>query len=155
DALDAPRVVDHPSFLVAGVTERYGCDDSAGIPSQWQRFVPKIGSVPGEVGRVAFGVNYNGDDDGHFDYLCGVEVASFSGLSRDWARLRIPAHRYAVFEHRGNVSTIRRTHNTIWTAWLPSSGYEVADAPHFERYGEQFDGRTGEGGVEIWVPIAA
>jgi AraC family transcriptional regulator len=155
DDLLPPRIVDYRSFLVAGVAERYGCDDSAGIPSQWQRFVPKLGAVPGRVGGAAYGVNYNGDDDGNFDYLCGVEVASFAVLSREWSRLRVPAHRYAVFEHRANVSTIRRTHNTIWTTWLPSSGYEVADAPQLERYGEQFDGRTGEGGVEIWVPLGA
>src|SRR5262252_4704191 len=105
DDFAPPRIVDHPSFLVAGISERYGCDDSANIPSQWQRFVPSLGSIPGQVGRVAYGVNYNGDDDGNFDYLCGVEVASFAGLAREWSRLRIPAHRYAVFEHRDNVST--------------------------------------------------
>lgn len=151
--LAPPRIVDHPSFLVAGIAERYGCDDSANIPSQWQRFVPSLASIPGQVGRVAYGVNYNGDDEGNFDYLCGAEVASFADLPRSWARLRIPGQRYAVFTHAGHVSTIRRTHNTIWTKWLPQSGHEVADAPHFERYGENFDGATGNGGIEIWLPI--
>ena len=28
-------------------------------------------------------------------------------------------------------------------------------APRFERYGEEFDGATGQGDVEIWVPLAA
>lgn len=65
----------------------------------------------------------------------------------------MPAHRYAVFTHREHVSTIRRTHNTIWNDWLPESGFEAADAPSFERYGEEFDGATGFGGVEIWLPI--
>ena len=154
DDLEPPRVLTHPSFLVAGVGERYGCDDSAAIPSQWQRFVPSLGSIPGQVGRAAYGVNYNGDDDGSFDYLCGVEVGSFAGLARDWTRLRIPEARYAVFTHRDHVSTIRRTHNTIWTTWLPQSGHEVADAPHFERYADDFDGATGNGGIEIWLPLA-
>jgi AraC family transcriptional regulator len=31
----------------------------------------------------------------------------------------------------------------------------VADAPNFERYGPDFDPRTGTGVVEIWVPIKA
>jgi AraC family transcriptional regulator len=153
DDLEPPRIVTHPSFLVAGLAERYGCDESAGVPSQWQRFVPSLGSVPGQVGRAAYGVNYNGDDDGNFDYLCGVEVSSFAGLARSWGRLRIPEQRYAVFAHRDHVSTIRRTHNTIWTKWLPQSGYEVADAPHFERYGDDFDGQTGTGGIEVWLPL--
>jgi len=58
-----------------------------------------------------------------------------------------------VFTHAGHVSTIRRTHNTTCARWLPQSGHEVADAPHFERYGENFDGATGLGGMEIWLPI--
>jgi hypothetical protein len=29
----------------------------------------------------------------------------------------------------------------------------VADAPNFERYGESFDPVTGNGGLEIWVPV--
>ena len=56
----------------------------------------------------------------------------------------------------GTRSTCRRfaaRSNTIWSKWLPESGYEAADAPTFERYGEEFDGVTGLGGVEIWLPI--
>jgi predicted transcriptional regulator YdeE len=33
---------------------------------------------------------------------------------------------------------------TIWTKWLPESGYEAVDAPYLEYYGEEFDGR--------WLP---
>jgi AraC family transcriptional regulator len=62
---------------------------------------------------------------------------------------------YAVFSHSEHVSTIRSTWTTIWNAWWPSSGHELADAPDFERYGEEFDPRTGLGGLEIWVPIKA
>ena len=69
--------------------------------------------------------------------------------------MRIPACRYAVFSHRDHISTIRATHVTIWSTWRPESGHEVADAPNFERYGEEFDPRTGNGLVEIWLPIKA
>ena len=48
---------------------------------------------------------------------------------------------------------IRRTVNTIWNHWLPASGHKLADAPNFERYDEKFDPATGNGGLEIWVPI--
>ena len=39
-------------------------------------------NVPGQVraGGVTFGVCYNMDDDGSFDYLAGVEVSGFSDL---------------------------------------------------------------------------
>ena len=37
----------------------------------------------------------------------------------------------------------------------PSGGswLKVADAPNFERYDDKFDPATGNGGLEIWVPV--
>ena len=52
-----------------------------------------------------------------------------------------------------HISTIRRTINTIWNHWLPASGLKAADAPNFERYDENFDPLTGDGGLEIWIPV--
>ncbi|HEY4645165.1 MAG TPA: GyrI-like domain-containing protein [Steroidobacteraceae bacterium] len=126
-----------------------------GNSGAWQRFLPHFGNIPGQVGRVAYGVNFNGDDEGNFDYMCGAEVANFSALPPDFSRVRIPEQRYAVFSHRGHISDIRRTWSTIWTKWLPESDHEVVDAPMFERYAEDFDPRPGKGGVEIRIPIRA
>jgi AraC family transcriptional regulator len=151
--LDPPRIVDGKPLLIAGLNERYGSASGANIPAQWQRFTPRLGHVSGQVGRTAYGLIYNGDDEGNYDYLCGVEVADFSRLPDDIDRLRVPAQRYAVFAHRGHISGIRSTWNTIWTKALPESGYDLVDAPAFERYGEEFDGTTGAGGLECWVPI--
>lgn len=153
--LESPRFVDAPTLLIAGSSERYTCESSAGIPAQWQRFVPHFGTVPGQVDKKAYGVGYNGDELGNFDYLCGVEVRDFSRLPKELACVRIPARRYAVFAHRGHVSMIRRTWNTIRTQWLPKSGYQRAVAPDFELYGEDFDPTTGTGTLEIWLPIKA
>ena len=102
---------------------------------------------------MAYGVCCNGDDAGNFDYIAGVEVADFSDLPREFSGVRIPEQRYAVFTHREHISTIRRTINTIWNHWLPASGFKVADAPNFERYDDKFDPLTGNGGLEIWVPV--
>jgi AraC family transcriptional regulator len=151
--LEQPRFENGKTLLVAGLSERYDCDSSKAIPSQWQRFVPYIGNIPGQIGGTAYGVCCNSDEEGNFDYICGVEVADFSELPPELTRLRIPARRYAVFTHRDHISTIRRTVNTIWNKWLPESKHEVADAPDFERYGPEFDPKTGTGGVEIWIPL--
>src|SRR5436190_14553404 len=152
--LQPPRFATGKAFLVAGVGARYNhADSGAGIPNQWQRFHQKAGEIPDRVGKVAYGVCCNGDDSGNFDYIAGIEVSDFSDLPREFSRVRIPAQRYAVFTHSEHISTIRRTVNTIWNHWLPSSKLCVADAPNFERYDEKFDPATGNGGLEIWVPV--
>jgi len=153
DNLQAPRFETAKAFLVAGVGDRFSHENGAGIPGLWQRFHQTAAHVPGRIGQVAYGVCCNGDDAGNFDYIAGVEVSDYSDLPREFAKVRIPAQRYAVFTHREHVSTIRRTVNTIWNHWLPASGLKIADAPNFERYDEKFDPATGNGGFEIWVPV--
>jgi len=140
-------------LLIAGVGERHTWETSKAIPAQWQRFVPYLGNIPRQVGRTTFGVSYNGDDVGNFDYIAGTEVTDFSDLPATFSRLRVGPQTYAVFAHHEHISAIRRTVCTIWTKWLPDSGHEVVDAPSFERFDEAFDFRTGMGGLEIWIPI--
>jgi AraC family transcriptional regulator len=151
--LEKPRFEQTKPLLIAGIGRRFGCDSGATIPMQWQEFLPHLGHVPGQLGSHAYGVCCNNDDDGNFDYVCGVQVSDFSGIPADWMRVRIPAQRYAVFRHAEHISSIRRTCNTIWNQWLPASGLKPADAPFFERYGAEFDSATGMGGLEVWVAV--
>ena len=154
DKLRPPRFETGKALLVAGISERCTHEnEGAGIPSRWQRFHQKVAEIPDRVGQVAYGVCCNGDDSGNFDYIAGVEVSDFSDLPREFGRVRIPEARYAVFTHSEHISTIRRTVNTIWNQWLPASGLKVADAPNFERYDVNFDPLTGNGGLEIWIPV--
>ncbi|MDA4634384.1 GyrI-like domain-containing protein, partial [Escherichia coli] len=152
---EEPRIANGKPMLVAGIGERYTCQTSSGIPAQWQRFTPYFGHINGQIGNVAYGVCCNSDDAQNFDYIAGTEVADFSDIPQEFARLRIPAQTYLVFSHRDHISTIRSTIMTIWGKWLPESGHALADAPNFERYGPEFDPRTGNGGMEIWIPIKA
>jgi AraC family transcriptional regulator len=153
DNLEAPRFETGKPLLVAGIGERYNHENGAGIPGQWHRFHQAVDDIPGRIGKVAYGVCCNGDDAGNFDYIAGVEVRDFSDLPRQFSKVRIPEQRYAVFTHADHISTIRRTVNTIWNHWLPASDLKAADAPSFERYDENFDSLTGNGGLEIWVPV--
>src|SRR4029079_1384715 len=103
-----------------------------GIPNLWHQFHQSVDHIPARIGKVAYGVCCNGDDAGNFDYVAGVEVADFSDLPREFARVRIPQQKYAVFTHAEHISTIRRTVNTIWNHWLPISGMKAADDERVE-----------------------
>src|SRR5262249_51359064 len=60
--LEPPRFVRAKPLLIAGISERYTCESGAGIPAQWQRFLPHFNHMPSQVGKVAYGVIYNTDD---------------------------------------------------------------------------------------------
>jgi AraC family transcriptional regulator len=151
--LQPPRFENGPALLIAGLSERYTFETSAGIPAQWQRFVPHLGHIPGQVGWVTYGVICNSGDAGNMEYICGVEVSDFALVPQEYARLRIAEQRYAVFTHLDHISTIRRVWFTIFNKWLPESGSKIAEAPEFERYDGKFEPVSGMGGFEIWIPI--
>lgn len=151
--LAPPRFEKLPERMLAGLTERYNCESPAGIPSQWQRFTPYLGTIRGQVGQLAYGVIYNFDKEGNFDYLCGVEIKGSVELPGELTTLTVPAREYAIFLHRGHVAGVRSTFTAIWNDWVPQSGREVAEAPSLECYGPEFNPQTGLGGFELWIPL--
>jgi AraC family transcriptional regulator len=153
--LSEPRFEHLDGFVVAGLACRYNAQDVTGIPDQWQQFVPYIGQIPGQVGEQTYGVCCNGDGEGNFDYLCAVRVNSPTGLASQLTSLEIQPARYAVFTHSGHISDFSKTVYTIWNQWLPKSDVEHAEAPDFELYDERFNPMTGDGIVEIWLPVRA
>jgi AraC family transcriptional regulator len=147
------RIVHNEAKLILGMGQPCAAVGDPGIPGLWNRFVPHIGHVPGQVGNIAYGVICNSDDSGNYDYIAGVEVRSFPTEPGEFRRVRIPPQWYAVFEHRDHVSAVAGTWKAIWENGLSAAGVKAADGPAFELYGEQFNGMTGTGGFEIWVPV--
>jgi AraC family transcriptional regulator len=148
-----PRFVAAAELRTVGLPAHYSYDTTAGIPGQWQRFMTFAMTIPERRPGIPLGVTMNVDADGGFDYLCAVEVSAFSTMPAGCVRVSIPAHRYAVFEHRGHVSTIQKTYSAIWDEWLPEHQLTSSDAPGIERHKDTFDPRTGEGGVDLWIPV--
>ncbi|MCH8478649.1 MAG: AraC family transcriptional regulator [Wenzhouxiangella sp.] len=156
DALESIRPVrfeNLDAFTVVGSCQRYTWQSDDGIPGQWARFAPRIDSIAGRSGEASYGGCFDSDDEGAFNYLCGVAVAPGKHPPSDLDQVGIPSARYAVFFHAGHVSGLKETIKTIWNHWLPNSGFQPAGTPDFERYDDRFDPQTGFGGVEIWVPM--
>ena len=152
--LDPPRVVDVHNMRIVGLAERCSFHTTITIPAQWQRFMEYHDAIPFKCGDIPVGVNYSADDDGQFLYMCGAEVHRFEKYSRELLHLEVQPRQYAVFEHRGHVSTIYETYRCIWNEAMPATGRAVADAPIIERHNPAFNPRTGEGGLTLWIPLA-
>ncbi len=149
--MELPRYEQRSAMVIVGISERYEEKAAGHIPSQWKRFAPLISGIEGKNGEAAFGVRYNFDSKGNFDYLCGVEVSATAVVEDSLCRLEIAPQKYLVFLHADNVSTIWNTCNEIQQSW--PEGVEKLDAPDFEYYGPNFDPLSGNGGVEIWIPV--
>jgi AraC family transcriptional regulator len=153
--LPPPRLVALGPLIIAGLARRFSVDDFAGIPSLWQEFHPHIATVPQRRDAATFGLVADMAAEGEsYLYLAGVEVAGLADLDPRFTAIRLPAQRWAVFEHRGHVTTIASTLGAIFGVALPAAGLTAGDLPDLiERYDKRFDPWTGTGGFEIWIPL--
>jgi AraC family transcriptional regulator len=151
--IEPPRLIESPAIRVVGLVEHCTWEGAIKIPAQWQRFMPYVSAIPAPLQRFPVGVGRVTDDDGQFDYICGIEVARFGEIPPELVQLEIPKRTYAAFQHRRHIMTLRETYVAIWNKALPELGRVGADAPLIERHNPTFDPRTGEGGVELWVPL--
>jgi AraC family transcriptional regulator len=153
--IESPRFETLDVLLIAGLNHRYnGLEDSAGVPGQWEQFASEQSRIRGRVGSTAYGVCFNLDDEGSMDYMCGVQVAAFGAQPSQFACLRVPRQKYAVFVHREHIAGIRRTWDAIWNGWLPQSGHTVTDAPLLERYDDAIHPQSGRGGFSLLIPLS-
>ncbi|MEO5820678.1 MAG: AraC family transcriptional regulator [Vicinamibacteraceae bacterium] len=153
--LEPPRLVAEAGLRVVGLAEVCSFDSSLTIPAQWQRFMELYDAISARLERMPVGISEMADDDGEFRYVCGAEVTRFERTPDGLIELEIAPREYAVFEHRGHVSTIYDTYAAIWNQALPAMGRVVADAPIVERHNAAFDPGTGEGGLTLWIPLEA
>jgi AraC family transcriptional regulator len=151
--LDPPvlRALEDRSF--AALAGRFSVFEMQDIPALWRRFMAFYPLVKDKQDPVPWAVVSAPDDDGVFDYACALRVPPASALPHGLSRMQVGAHRYAVFTHAGHVSLIRGTYESIWNSALADSGWTLADRPVLESHRAGFDPRTGEGGLEIWIPV--
>ena len=150
--LSPPRFEQGRAFLLAGIRRHHRFVDALSTVSrQWREF-REHPHFRGPRAPRAYGAMCSTSGDS-FEYMTALEVDSFDGLPADMGRMRVPAQQYAVFTHSGNVATLPETWQIIMEQWLPQSDYRDAETPAFELYDQRFDPATGEGGVEIWLPV--
>lgn len=90
----------------------------------------------------------NGKD---FDYY--IACATDRKAPKDTVEYVIPAATWAIFDCVGPMpQAIQELQKRVVTEWLPTSGYEYADAPDIEVYPEG-DTLSQDYKSEIWLPV--
>lgn len=152
------RIEKKEAFKIVGVKENFNMnvDESfAQVPLFWQKSVQDgiITKLCGVMSQPPLGILgvctcMNGKD---FDYY--IAVATNKETPEGMVEYTVPECTWAVFECIGPMPTaIQELQKRIVAEWLPTSGYEYADAPDIEVYSEG-DQQSATYKSEVWLPI--
>ncbi len=148
ETLGAFRIVGMKTTLPTDVALSF-----AAVPAFWGASAPRVPELlPLAAGmpRGLLGVSTcTGGET--FDYY--IAVASDAPVPVGMACYEVPAGTWAIFECEGPMpEAIQTLEKRIVTEWLPTSGYEYANAPDIEVYFEG-DQRSPQYRSEVWLPI--
>lgn len=154
------RIEHKPAFRIIGYGRTVGAslEENAGIiPQMWtelamsgevaklmQRMVPST-AYPGGLLGVCGAV---GEE---WKYYIAVATGQNETLPEGMEESVVPESDWAIFPGRGRMpEAITDLERRVITEWLPSSGYEYADAPDIEVY---LTPNPQNAVFEVWMPV--
>jgi AraC family transcriptional regulator len=147
------RTVEMPALHLVGLADRFTRDTISRIPALWEKFIPRLKEIKHRKGWITYGACI-GTPDKELEYTAAVEVDEPGPVPEGMVALTLGAGAYALFTHEGHIRDIGKTWDAITHQWMKEEGYIHRDKAHdFERYDERWNPQTGEGPVDIYLPI--
>ncbi|MBD8488876.1 GyrI-like domain-containing protein [Echinicola sp. CAU 1574] len=157
--MHAPRIINisKSHFIGMRVEMSFSNNQTAKL---WKSFMPRKMEIEGVLDEALYSLEVfpNGffeafDPIVHYEKWAAVKVNAEAKASDGMEYLAVPEGNYAIFIHRGPASEAPKTYQYIFQKWLPNSGYQIDDRPHFAVMGEKYKNDDPESEEEIWIPI--
>lgn len=121
------------------------------VPKMWETAavngtIPKLAEMMDTPVKGLLGVSICNDEE---DWRYFIAVAS-TKEGDGFDEYTVPASTWAVFPGSGTNQSVQELEQSIVTEWLPTSGYEYADAPDIEVYLNP-DPQNAQ--YEVWIPV--
>lgn len=157
------RIVEKDTFHIVGIKKRVpivfnGVNPE--IATMWQSLNSEMISLLKSLsnveplGLISASVNFSAErmeEKGELDHYIGV--ATTRDCPNNLTNLEVPALTWGVFEAIGPFpATLQDVWGRIYSEWLPSSNYEVAQGPEI-LWNEHKDVTSPNFKSEIWIPI--
>ena len=160
----ADRITHSPQFRQVSKLKTAGIRGTTSLfnnslPQLWEQFLSLDSDLfvsGGERYCICETLNtvYSEDGNVSFSVMLGGAVKNLGSIPPGLDTKIISPGRYAVFTHRGALSSLLKTYQYIYGTWLPSSQEELDDREDFEVYRHQVlspDAPDNE--VEIFIPV--
>lgn len=150
------RIEEHQAFNIVGIASPMGKtieENFTIVPQMWERagkegVIPRLLPLMTGEPKGVLGVSSCNEDE-QWQYF--IAVAGETNGDPDFTTHTIPACTWAIFPGEGDMpQSIQELERRIVTQWLPTSGYEYANAPDIEVY---ISPDPANAKYEVWLPI--
>ena len=158
------KIVDMPAFNLVGVTKRVpmqfeGVNNeivklAESITDEQKKEMHALQNIdPYEIINASYDADANFlKEEGYLTHMIGV-LTTEDKVSDQLEKIPVPACTWAVFPNEGPFpSTLQQTMAKVYSEWLPSSDYEVINAPHFS-FTKMDKNKKDYAYSEVWIPV--
>lgn len=149
------RTEEKASFRIIGVSQPLDKEIEKNfmvVPQMWQKAATdgtlnKIIPLMNQQPMGVLGVSACNDKE---EWKYFIAVSSSSEIDNSLEEYVVPGCTWAIFSGTGTNRSIQELQQRVVTEWLPTSGYEFADAPDVEVY---LNSDPDNAQYELWLPI--
>lgn len=158
------RIVEKESFKIVGVSKRVpmqfeGVNEeivklAESITEEQRKEMHSLQNVePYEIVNASYDADYHFQkEEGYLTHMIGV-LTTKDEISDKLDKIEVEAGTWAVFPNEGPFpDTLQETMARTYAEWLPSSDYEVINAPHFS-FTKMDPHKKNYAYSEVWIPV--
>ncbi|MBM7600981.1 AraC family transcriptional regulator [Virgibacillus halotolerans] len=158
------RIEEKPAFHLVGVSKRVSMQFE-GVNNEIVKLAESItreqkeemhslqNIEPYEIVNASYNADSNFlKEEGDLTHLIGV-LTTKNEISDLLEKVRVESYTWAIFPNKGPFpSTLQETMAKTYSEWLPSSDYEVINAPAFS-FTKMDDHKKDYAYSEVWIPV--
>jgi len=158
------RIEEKPAFNFVGVSKRVpmqfeGINNeivklAQSITDEQKEEMHSLQNIePYEIVNVSYDADANFlKEEGDLTHLIGI-LTTENQVSERLEKVPVEAYTWAIFPNEGPFpSTLQETMAKIYSEWLPSSNYEVINAPTFS-FTKMNEQKGDYAYSEVWIPV--
>lgn len=158
------RIIEKEAFNIVGVSKRVpmqfeGVNEeivklAQSITEEQRKEMRSLQNIePYEIVNASYDADYHfKEEKGYLTHMIGV-LTTKKEISKDLDQVEVDACTWAVFPNEGPFpETLQQTMARTYAEWLPSSDYEVIEAPSFS-FTKMDPDKNDYAYSEIWLPV--
>ena len=156
--IEVPGIADLGPRLLIGLSRNMSILNNS-TSLLWQEFMPFRKSISGRLNDELFSLQVYDplyfklfDPRREFTKWAAVEISEPGSYPERLEKFELVGGRYAIFHYKGHPADTK-IFEYIYREWLPKSGYNLDQRPHFEIIGSHYKHNSPDSEEDIYIPI--